>query len=446
LGIEYKGFATETGKEIGGFFDETLRFYLRKAAIEAKDDAAWDAFGKEISDKVLKGMGFENLAQFREFVTKGTITPVGHSYGDDRREPRHEGGAIGGAGSSRAGRRGGLRSDEKYILAQNDEFMVNRKESRKHRSLLEDINTGKYSRYVTKSSRFGKDTGVGGKSPKSFRESAKMPGICGGQTPGIYPAAGYIGGVIAQGYGKAVERTLKELKARAAANAHAGGGSGASGNVYVPGAGGRHRPVAGGTITNGLHPTSAIDIGVPVGTPVFAIADGRVSASYDIPGYEPRQPDGGNGYRSYGRVITIDHGGFSSLMAHLSARGVGAGAQVKGGARIGLSGDTGNSSGPHLHFGTPGANPYDFMGLRKGAANINVPGLYNLHEDEGVLTEDLNRQYHEGMKKWADGPAGDTIHVKILVDGKNHSVKEIADEVESRFEKKIRRKPRKRRS
>ncbi|WP_405812195.1 LysM peptidoglycan-binding domain-containing M23 family metallopeptidase [Streptomyces sp. NBC_01520] len=54
---------------------------------------------------------------------------------------------------------------------------------------------------------------------------------------------------------------------------------------------------------------------------------------------------------SYGNEVVIQHSdGMYSQYAHLSSLGVSAGQTVTGGQQIGLSGSTGNSTGPHLHF------------------------------------------------------------------------------------------------
>jgi murein DD-endopeptidase MepM/ murein hydrolase activator NlpD len=82
---------------------------------------------------------------------------------------------------------------------------------------------------------------------------------------------------------------------------------------------------------------TGIDFGVPEGTPVHAAAAGVVS-------FAGRQ--GG-----YGILVVIEHaGGFSTYYAHLSKALVEVGQFVEQGQIIALSGNTGLSTGPHLHF------------------------------------------------------------------------------------------------
>jgi murein DD-endopeptidase MepM/ murein hydrolase activator NlpD len=80
-----------------------------------------------------------------------------------------------------------------------------------------------------------------------------------------------------------------------------------------------------------------MDIGVPTGTPIHAAGSGTViMASYN----------GG-----YGNYTCIDHGGgVSSCYGHQSSIQVAVGQHVTQGQVIGLSGNTGFSTGPHLHF------------------------------------------------------------------------------------------------
>ena len=97
--------------------------------------------------------------------------------------------------------------------------------------------------------------------------------------------------------------------------------------------GGRQSP---GGIGSTNH--KGVDIGTPMGTPVLAAKSGTVTwASWN----------GGDG-----NCIIISHGnGNSTLYGHLSGYNVSTDQQVTQGQVIGYSGNTGNSTGPHLHFG-----------------------------------------------------------------------------------------------
>ena len=78
------------------------------------------------------------------------------------------------------------------------------------------------------------------------------------------------------------------------------------------------------------------DLGAPLGTPVYAVAAGRVVAA---------GPNDG-----YGNQVVVDHGGVQSAYNHLSVIVVPAGAQVRAGQLVGRVGSTGMSTAPHLHF------------------------------------------------------------------------------------------------
>lgn len=83
------------------------------------------------------------------------------------------------------------------------------------------------------------------------------------------------------------------------------------------------------------------NIGVPIGTPVNTIADGKVIASGPANGY--------------GRWVVVDHGiingvRVTSEYGHLSSCNVSNGQTVKQGHIIAKSGNAGISSGPHLHI------------------------------------------------------------------------------------------------
>ncbi len=91
----------------------------------------------------------------------------------------------------------------------------------------------------------------------------------------------------------------------------------------------------------------AWDFGMPVGTPVVAAHAGVVRRKRGN-----STKSGCNSAFIYdANYVTIDRGdGLESHYVHLSKVGVAVGQQVKRGQRIGLSGQTGYSCGPHLHF------------------------------------------------------------------------------------------------
>jgi murein DD-endopeptidase MepM/ murein hydrolase activator NlpD len=80
-----------------------------------------------------------------------------------------------------------------------------------------------------------------------------------------------------------------------------------------------------------------VDIAVPTGTPVRAMTSGTITFAGTQSGY--------------GNVVYIDHGGgVLTLYAHMSRLDVRAGDRVGHDHVIGLSGRSGNVTGPHLHF------------------------------------------------------------------------------------------------
>ena len=83
---------------------------------------------------------------------------------------------------------------------------------------------------------------------------------------------------------------------------------------------------------------NGIDISASEGTSVEAGLTGIVKIS----GYN-------SGYGNY--VVLTDEDGYEITYAHLSSRSVSAGEQIEKGTEIGKVGSTGNSTGPHLHFG-----------------------------------------------------------------------------------------------
>lgn len=96
-----------------------------------------------------------------------------------------------------------------------------------------------------------------------------------------------------------------------------------------------------GVYKNNMH--NGIDLGAPTGTTVYAPLTGTIRATGNT--------DAVPGCYSWGKWILIDHpNGLSSLFAHLSHIGVEAGQSVSTGDIVGYVGNTGYSTGPHLHY------------------------------------------------------------------------------------------------
>ena len=96
--------------------------------------------------------------------------------------------------------------------------------------------------------------------------------------------------------------------------------------------GGRRSPGAKGSEFH-----SGIDIGAERGTPVHAPAAGTVTFA--------------GPHAEYGLSVTVDHGeDLRTIYGHLSKITVTPGENVTRGAQLGLTGNTGRSSGPHLHY------------------------------------------------------------------------------------------------
>ncbi|MFI9763238.1 M23 family metallopeptidase [Streptomyces sp. NPDC051963] len=82
---------------------------------------------------------------------------------------------------------------------------------------------------------------------------------------------------------------------------------------------------------------TGIDLGVPQGTPVYAVGSGVVVLA--------------RWSGAYGKAVTVKmHDSRYVLYAHLSRISVARGAKVRPGTRIGSVGSTGHATGPHLHF------------------------------------------------------------------------------------------------
>jgi murein DD-endopeptidase MepM/ murein hydrolase activator NlpD len=97
-------------------------------------------------------------------------------------------------------------------------------------------------------------------------------------------------------------------------------------------------PVAGAELTQEYNPGHhGLDFGVAEGTPVRSTMPGNVVYS-------------GWNDQGYGNLVIIENGSKRTYYAHLSELPVNQGEWINQGDVIGLSGNTGNSTGPHLHY------------------------------------------------------------------------------------------------
>lgn len=141
-----------------------------------------------------------------------------------------------------------------------------------------------------------------------------------------------------------------------------------------------------------------VDFGIPVGTKVGAAMSGVVVGTDSKVNYNTYA----SGVRSFGQYVLVK--GDNNLYyryGHLSKIGVTNGQQIKAGDTIGLSGNTGYSTGPHLHFqvqtGTGNStdiSPYSYItsGLFQAKGDINIASdpnsskLYSASEAPKVTT------------------------------------------------------------
>ena len=124
---------------------------------------------------------------------------------------------------------------------------------------------------------------------------------------------------------------------------------------------------------NAFHP--GVDYATPNGTKIFSAGNGRVLGTGDTDTLRTCQ--------SWGKWVAIEHNnGLTTLYAHLSIIRVNEGEAVKSGDLIGYSGNTGFSTGPHLHFGVYASIglkivPYETISSSSKCRGLNVPVASN---------------------------------------------------------------------
>jgi murein DD-endopeptidase MepM/ murein hydrolase activator NlpD len=115
-----------------------------------------------------------------------------------------------------------------------------------------------------------------------------------------------------------------------------------------------HMKPVEGVMTQDFHTGHiGIDTGIKVGTPIKATMDGKVVFA-------------GWNQEGYGNLVVVENGKYKTYYAHQSELNVRTGDIVSAGTVVGLSGTTGNSTGPHLHYevrvnGTP-VDPRKYYG------------------------------------------------------------------------------------
>lgn len=148
--------------------------------------------------------------------------------------------------------------------------------------------------------------------------------------------------IISSAKAQELAKKANENKSSGSNSGNNNSGNNNSGGIIPPPSKGMIRPTSGGYVSaefaedRGSYSHKGIDIAIPTGTPLYAVANGVVTASY----YSS----------SYGEVVFIDHGGITTVYAHGSRRIAQVGQTVTQGQIIAISGNTGNSTGPHLHF------------------------------------------------------------------------------------------------
>lgn len=181
---------------------------------------------------------------------------------------------------------------------------------------------------------------------------------------------------------------------------------------------------------NNFTSNNCMDISVSVGNDVYAVTDGVVKVSRYC-----------GDKVAYGNYIVLEHpDGSHSLYGHLSQRLYDVGQQVRKGTVIGKSGNTGNSTGPHLHFG------FDkYESIRDFIKVIDNPPPTPVYKEEvaqryvdgynnAALTEQIDGSFiRQGQHYWVAREVGTSLSVMY----KNDTGKEMYVYVTEDVRKKI---------
>ena len=150
----------------------------------------------------------------------------------------------------------------------------------------------------------------------------------------------------------------------------------------------RVNPITG---ASELH--DGVDIAAPMGTPVVAPLAGTVTFA------------GWNG--GYGNQVTLDHGGFTTFYAHMSAILASVGQLLQAGQVLGQVGSTGMSTGPHLHWGSSAGDPMQMLFDQGG---IMPPGWGSYYNNTGQPEKVLTAGQWSNISTLASGGAQNRLH------------------------------------
>lgn len=151
VGLSYDDFGSDVkakGESWSKYFQTSLSNHIRQAGTEVMNDNIWENVGKGIAAKLLKGLGFNGLSDFRNFVRTGTMGGRDNQTGK-KPEPEtyHGGGVVGSGGSNRGSIPNayrGMHRSERMVRAQKGEYVINKNSSAKNAAVLESINDGSF--------------------------------------------------------------------------------------------------------------------------------------------------------------------------------------------------------------------------------------------------------------------------------------------------------------
>jgi hypothetical protein len=184
----------------------------------------------------------------------------------------------------------------------------------------------------------------------------------------------------------------------------------------------------------GMKGHNGIDYGLPTGTPVVATIAGVAHVLSDPLGF--------------GNYVTVTNGQYKTIYAHLKNALVLNGQQVVTGQAIGISNNTGNSSGPHLHFGVKPVNPDNNNGyfgaidpqplLNQGDEMYNGKTAEQWYKDWkgehdiNVIREDyLNRIAYAAGDDLDPVEGDDVDRIITKIDAKNKQIEILTKQLEA---------------